>query len=664
MKKLLVTLLLNFWLLAPILVSAQDRQTDKCFSDVDKYFSKSSPKVLPTEVQNAYDVKWYFLNLNATNTSVELSGDVTIQAEAVWAVMDTFSFHLHQNYTIDSIKVNGVLKSWEDHGNEHWVTPLAIQGGDIFEVQIFYNGSVNSGGNFFAGISNDTDNRWGGNFNVTWTLSEPNNAYQWFPVKQNLTDKADSCWVFVTTTKPNLVASNGLLTNTVDLPDNKVRYEWKSSYPIDYYLISIAVAEYQDYSIYATIPQTGEQLLIQNYIYNNEQCLNQNKVVMDKTAEMITTFSEMFGEYPFSREKYGHALAWMGGAMEHQTMTTTGFFDENLIAHELAHQWFGDNVTCASWQHIWLNEGFATYCANLLWEEHKNGRIAAFNNYKTGVINPVLTSGATGSVFVPIEEIDNDWRIFNNILSYAKGSTLLHMIRYEIGDDDELFFNILQTYQNRYKDNVATSEDFQSVLEELSEKDFTAFFNQWLYGEGYPRFTIKWHQTDNQLKFSSTQTATVPNVTPLFKVTYEIKITYTDNSSEIVAFYHDEKEKQFIYDIPDNKTVKSLTFNPNGWLLANATIQLVTSIDDFSNENNITVYPNPTTGELSIEMCDMRYHEICDVEVFDVYGRNVLPRTTYRTPHTVLDISDLQVGVYFLQITTKSGIVMKKIIKH
>jgi aminopeptidase N len=307
MKKISVSFLLSVWFMIPTLVFSQDW---RMFDD-ENVHQKNNSKVLPTEVQNAYDVKWYFLNLNAENNTVALSGDVTIRAQVVYNVMDTFSFHLHESYTIDSIKVNGILKPWEDYGDEHLVTSLSIPYGDIFDVQIFYYGSVDGGGNFFQGISNKTDNRWGDNFQVTYTLSQPNNAYQWFPVKQNLTDKADSSWVFVTTTKPNKVASNGLLTNIVDLPDNKVRYEWKSSYPIDYYLIFIAVAEYQDYSIYATIPQTGKQLLIQNYIYNNEQCLNANKEAMDKTKDLIEYFSVIFGEYPFSREKYGHALAYL-----------------------------------------------------------------------------------------------------------------------------------------------------------------------------------------------------------------------------------------------------------------------------------------------------------------------------------------------------------------
>ncbi|MCL2245753.1 MAG: T9SS type A sorting domain-containing protein, partial [Lentimicrobiaceae bacterium] len=473
------------------------------------------------------------------------------------------------------------------------------------------------------------------------------------------TDKADSSWVFVTTTKPNKVASNGLLTKVVELPNNKVRYEWKSSYPIDYYLISIAVAEYQDYSTFATIPQTGKQLLIQNYIYNSPDCLAANKAAIDLTAEMIEFYSDIYGEYPFSNEKYGHSLAPMGGAMEHQTMTTTGGFSSALIAHELVHQWFGDNVTCASWEHIWLNEGFATY-GEFLWDEYKYGRPVALSNFKDD-INYVINYGKTGSVYVPIAFIDDEYRIFNGVLSYSKGGVLLHMLRYELGDNDELLFNIFNTYQKRFKDNVATTEDFKAVVEELSTLDFTTFFEQWFYGEGYPMFNIKWHQNGNLLTLNSTQTTTAPSATPLFKVTYELKITYTDNSSEVVPFYQDELSKQFIYNIPDNKTVKSFSFNPNSWLLATATISVDNAIEDFSQENSISVYPNPATTTLNIKFESSLQGEK-EIKLFDNNGKNVAQFKTNSDAYA-LDITNLSSGIYFLSIHNQDKVFVKKLTK-
>jgi aminopeptidase N len=658
MKSKITFSLFCLYFLVTHFLFAQNRQPDGYFCNEEKNAQNHTPKVLPTEVQKAYDVKWYFLNLNAENNTVALSGDVTIKAQVVWNRMDTFSFHLHEDYTVDRILINGEEKQVINNGHERMVTNLAMPQNTVFNAQIFYHGIYSGSGGFLsAGISSEYDDWWGG-FNVTYTLSEANNAFHWFPVKQDLTDKADSSWVFVTTTKPNMVASNGLLTNKVELPNNKVRYEWKSSYPIDYYLISIAIAPYQDYSIYATIPQTGEQLLIQNYIYDSPECLSDNKNVMDATKDMIEYYSEIFGEYPFSREKYGHALAPMGGAMEHQTMTTTGYFEESIIAHELAHQWFGDNVTCASWQHIWLNEGFARY-GELLWNEHKIGKESAFRNFKSSIINNVINFGKTGSVFVPIEHIDNENRIFNNTLTYNKGGTLVHLIRYELGDNDNLFFNVLQTYQNRFKDNVATAEDFKNVLEELSDIDFTPFFEQWYYGEGYPMFDIKWYQLEDKLIIQSVQTTTAPSVTPLFKVAYDLKITYNDNSTEIISLKQNDVSNEFSYNIPNDKTVKSLSFDPNNWLLATATIAYSpNSIADFPCENLITVFPNPTTGKLQLTSDELQ--EI-SIEVFDIYGKKLSSNHhILSSSNPLINISHLSSGLYFLRINGQTIKVVKE----
>ncbi len=234
-----------------------------------------------------------------------------------------------------------------------------VPAGGSISAQIYYHGSPPEGG-FFSGVTTDYSSAW--QKHVTWTLSEPFSAKSWFPVKQVLEDKADSVWVFLTTASTNKVGSQGLLTNVVDVGNNKVRYEWKSSYPIDYYLISFSVADYMDYSIYAHPEEMDtDSLLIQNYIYNNPENLAGKKPDLDNTAEIMELYCNLFTLYPFYKEKYGHCETQLGGGMEHQTMSTMGNFSFHLVAHELGHMWFGDNVTCATWSDIWINEGFATY---------------------------------------------------------------------------------------------------------------------------------------------------------------------------------------------------------------------------------------------------------------------------------------------------------------
>jgi len=170
MKNTHYAFLLSFWLLLSTSVFAQDWQSHKY---------SSNPKILPTEVQNAYDVKWYFLNLNAENNTVALSGDVTIKAGVVYSIMDTFSFHLHRNFIIDSILINGVKKNLITQGDERLVTGLGMVKNSVFDAQVFYRGSAPTSG-FFSGISTAYESRWGG-FDATWTLSQPNHASIGFP---------------------------------------------------------------------------------------------------------------------------------------------------------------------------------------------------------------------------------------------------------------------------------------------------------------------------------------------------------------------------------------------------------------------------------------------------------------------------------------------------
>ena len=157
---------------------------------------------------------------------------------------------------------------------------------------------------------------------------------------------------------------------------------------------------------------------------------------------MITSFSRLLMDYPFSEEKYGHAMAPMGGGMEHQTMTTLQDFGFFLVAHELAHQWFGDHITCGNWQDIWINEGFASYMEYVAAQELL-GQEAA-DGWMTNAMS-VAKSRTRGSVFVPEEGVEDEYRLFDYALSYKKGAILLHMIRYEL-DDDDLFFGALRQY--------------------------------------------------------------------------------------------------------------------------------------------------------------------------------------------------------------------------
>ncbi|MCK4750399.1 MAG: hypothetical protein KAT15_25255, partial [Bacteroidales bacterium] len=310
---------------------------------------------------SGYDVKYYDIDLSVSNKNTEISGGAAIAVEAL-RDLDTIVFELQDALTITGVFVNDAISDTTftvqvdfEHKDDAVFIRLdrTRNAGEEFTILLLYNGEAGQSRGFFAGITSAKDPDYG--FDVTYTLSEPHNAKDWFPVKQVLDDKIDSVRMRLRCDKQLMAASNGVLLNIEEEDANSHSFIWRTNYPIAYYLISFAVADYRDYSYNAALSEAGDSVLVQNYIYDSDTTFDDWKDGILETGPMITTFSKLFMDYPFADEKYGHAMAPMGGGMEHQTMTTIHHFGFSLVAHELAHQWFGDYITCGNWQDIWIN---------------------------------------------------------------------------------------------------------------------------------------------------------------------------------------------------------------------------------------------------------------------------------------------------------------------
>jgi aminopeptidase N len=600
---------------------------------------------------NDYDVRFYFLDIALEDTSIYVDGNVTISADVLSSQLDTFAVELIDELTVDSVYVNGTELTFT-HNTDHIFIPLItplLQGASLV-AQIYYHGDPSTGGGFFSGISNDSSPWWGNQ--VTWTLSEPFNANQWWPCKQILTDKADSSWVFITTANTNKAGSNGLLVATVPLAGNKLRYEWKTKYPMDYYLISAAVAQYVDYSIYAHPTGTTDSLLIQNYVYDNPATLPYFQNDINQTADFIELYSDLFGLYPFINEKYGHCMAPMGGGMEHQTMTTLSSFSFYLTCHELGHMWFGDNVTCATWSDIWVNEGFASYCEYLAaqyldsYAEAQSHMLDVHNNVK---------SQSGGSVYVPPAETNDENRIFDSRLSYDKGSAIIHMIRFEM-QNDSMFFATLKNYQTEFGDSTATGLDFKGVAEDVSGLDFTDFFNQWYFGEGYPTYHILWHQQNDSLFFTATQT-TSTGITPLFKMLMEYKVIYSGGDT-LIRVYQTNNVNSFA--IPINKTVTGMVVDPNNWVI-DGTSSVIASIEETNNPLFFTIAPNPCQEKIEVFMPNDFDPETI-LSVIDMTGRIIIQMPALS--RNSIDVNNLEAGVYAIMARSDKHQIIQKFVKY
>jgi len=598
-----------------------------------------------------YDVKFYFLSLNAENNTVYISGNVLIEAISQILVLDTFSFELTHELTIDSIIFNNAKYDFNHTGDFVFVpitNPLTI--GDNISSKIYYHGTPPTGG-FFTGISTDYSDEW--DKNVTWTLSEPFNAYHWWPCKQDLQDKADSVWVFVTTDSINKVGSQGLLTAVSQMPGGKLRYEWKSKYPIAYYLISFTVADYFDYSIYAKPDiMNGDSILIQNFIYNSTGCIEHYKLGIDYTKDFIELFSDLYSLYPFHEEKYGHCLAEIGGGMEHQTMTTMGHFGFGIVAHELGHMWFGNNVTCATWSDIWINEGFATY-SDYLAHEYIAG--AHWPQLWLQIVHDHVLSESGGSIYIPTQETDSIERIFDGRLSYNKGASIIHMIRFEL-QDDYLFFQTLKNFQSAFSDSTATGLDFLSILNETSGKDFTEFFNQWYFGEGYPIYNIEWDYDGTNFELSSTQTTSTTSI-PFFNMLMEYKLYFSDGND--TSLFLSQNNNFETYSIPISKPIDSISVDPDNWNLK--FINSIThGIAELNNPLDFTLGPIPTSGTLHL-FFNNKNNILRDITITDISGKAVMKFITTKA-HEKINVAELSSGIYFVTVRINEKIQTNKFI--
>jgi hypothetical protein len=447
-----------------------------------------------------------------------------------------------------------------------------------------------------------------------------------------------------------VAGSNGLLRGVDTLAGGgRLRYRWHHRHPIDYYLISFAVSAYRVVDQYARdIRLPGDSLLIRNLVYRDPAFLEENSGNMEATVVLIELYSRLFGPYPFADEKYGHCLAPMGGGMEHQTMTTAASLAFLLVAHEMAHQWFGDYVTCATWQDIWINEGFASYVEYIALENLKS-REDAYNWMEHAHLQALKEDN--GSVYVPFEDIDDVWRIFSGRLSYKKGASLLHMIRYEL-DDDTLFYRVLDTYLKEYGDSTATGRDFEGVLEQVSGKDFSWFFDQWYYGRGYPRFGFTWYQRKDTLFILSDEEPS--GDTPFFRTHMDFLVHATGGDT-LVRYLIDEPHEDFA--LPLKEVVSGVTVDPQGWVLKK--IDNISHVIDPGNNEWPVVYPNPAGDMVNIYLPAPAGGMI--VELMNSRGQKVLEQKM-QMPPCRLSLSSLPEGIYLLRIYNGHKVWVRKLV--
>lgn len=628
-------------LCASFLAKAQTQQNNYKAVNIPAMEQKAQAAKFRSVLSGAsdnYDLKYHRCEWEVDPAVNHIKGAITSYFKPTVTSFNQMEFDLSNSLIADSVKYHNSILSFSQLPNDilQINLPSIIPINILDSVTVYYGGiPPNTGfGAFIQSTHNSTP--------IIWTLSEPYGAKEWWPCKQSLNDKIDSVDIRVTTPQINRVASNGLLLSEIQAGSNKI-YHWKTTYPIAAYLIAIAVTNYSYYSDFVPL-LSGDSLEVLNYVYPEN--LSSAMAETPDIINIIKFYDSLTIVYPFANEKYGHAQFGWGGGMEHQTMTFLVNFGHALMAHECAHQWFGDHVTCASWKDIWLNEGFATYFEGLTEERYFP---STWMSWKTDAINNI-TSSPDGSVLC--DDTTSVNRIFDGRLSYAKGAYLLHMLRWKLGDS--LFFLSIKKYLNDplLSGGYAHTSDLISHLETTSGQNLTTFFNQWYTNQGYPSYHLFWGQSGSSLTLKVDQTTSHPSVS-FFQMPIPVKFV-GQNKDTTIVFDHQYSGQIFSPTI--NFPVVSLVFDPDLWIIsANNT---VTGISEYpSIANQVMVYPNPANEILNILSLN-NANSVESIEITDVLGRLVLRSGEYKGIQKVVtvNISQLKKGTYFIKIALKSGI--------
>jgi aminopeptidase N len=421
---------------------------------------------------SGYDAQHYTLDLDWNERTNALTGTVTMLAKAY---NDLQGFNLDfAGFTIHSVLVDGTDASYERDGRELQVTPATILKQDeTFEVAVSYSGIPGKGvTNFYDVFAGG----WIRHRNGVYVASEPDGSALWFPVNDHPLDKATYTFQ-ITVPDKYVVAANGQLKNMDDHADPTTTYLWEASDEMASYLATVNIGDFVLES-----SEGPEGLPIRHYFPADK--VDELKLTFSPFADMIAFYNTLLGKYPFEAAGAVVADTDLSFALETQTLILFGSNigtrrtePEIVIAHELAHQWFGNSVSLAQWKDIWLNEGFATY-VSMLWLEHARGQRAMLrqmDDYYT-----VISRQTTGFSTPGNPPQDN---LFNGGV-YLRGAWTLHGLRLLVGD--KTFFDILQTYYDRFKYGNAATNDFINVAAEVSGQDLKDFFDGWLFAEKVP----------------------------------------------------------------------------------------------------------------------------------------------------------------------------------
>jgi aminopeptidase N len=634
--KLLVVL---FALIFQFVAHAQNEVHSQYCTRITNQIDKKNTQgkgLSPSLYTQNYDLKYYRFDWYIDPSVWYIKGTVTTYFQIIGKNQSSIGFDFTSNLVVDSIMWRGQKINFKQSGSYQLDVnfPSPLPENALDSISITYHGEPPTSG--FGSFIQDQH----AGVPVLWTLSEPFGAQDWWPCKNGLEDKIDSIDVYVTTPQQYRAASNGVLAQEYSAEEGLKTYHWKHRHAIAPYLVAIAVTNYEVYTDDVRLSD-GKIMPMLNYVY--PESINRAKIGTANNVKALQFFDSLFVSYPFKDEKYGHAQFNWGGGMEHQTMSFVVNFDWGLLAHELAHQWFGDFVTCKSWQDIWLNEGFATYLDGLSRERYPQFQNDWYN-WKLGTLRSIISQPG-GSV--KVADPSNVNSIFNSRLSYNKGSFLVHMLRWKLGDD--IFFKGIRKYLNTHQYSTVTTNDLKVALEEVSGQDLTSYFKNWYEGQGYPIYDIKWTNKNGKLIIRINQTTSHTSV-KFFDMPLPFDVVGNGQTKKIRV---ENTENGQTFEIPIDFDIDYISFDPDIWLISTSKVTyddgLVSATNDLTS--NTILKPNPVQDILTIisENGEWKTYNIISTD-----GRTILSGDCTNT-ETVISVAHIGSGPYFIQLNGKDN---------
>jgi aminopeptidase N len=444
----------------------------------------SSPMAATPTHQPGIDVQDYAFTLELPDTGSFLRGDATVMLHRS-AGERSLHLDLVNALTVRRVTVDDSVVA-APHGGGMIDIPLPATGEEI-RVRVLYDGVVSDG----LVVRKDAAGRW------TWFGDNwPDRARQWLPTVDHPSDKATVSFTVIAPPSRTVVANGSFVSRGpitmrgVTMAETK----WRESRPIAPYLMVIAVGTLQETPIADAACHAGDRgQCVAQSVYTTPELAEWARGAFSMAPRIMSLFERLIGPFPYEKLAHLQSSTRFGG-MENASaifyddkLFTSRSLGEGIIAHETAHQWFGDAVTEREWGHLWLSEGFATYFA-ALWTREAHGD-AAYRAEMAKIREQVLRDRVVATRPV-LDTAQTNYLSLLNANSYQKGGYILYMLHQELGDS--AFFRGLRNYYADYRHGTALTDDLRRELERSSGRSLEAFFEQWLRRPGVPELGVSW----------------------------------------------------------------------------------------------------------------------------------------------------------------------------